>query len=119
MVKRANKETLTKIIRHLVSVDVDPSSIFDVQIKRLHEYKRQVLNALHIVALYLRLKLLPTLAGYVMNFQSGSLPETLEGFFAKYANLLTDNAAHQQLIRDGKAEIKHLDYDWSLNDARK
>ena len=45
--------------------------------------------------------------------------KTLDGFFAKYANLLTDNAGHQQLIRDGKAEIKHLDYDWSLNDARK
>jgi len=56
LVKRANKESLAKIIKQLVNVDVDPSSIFDVQIKRLHEYKRQVLNALHIVALYLRLK---------------------------------------------------------------
>ena len=45
--------------------------------------------------------------------------KTLESLFAKYANLLTDNAAHQQLIRDGKAEIKHLDYDWGLNDARR
>ena len=45
--------------------------------------------------------------------------KTLESLFAKYANLLTDNAAHQQLIRDGKAEIKHLEYDWGLNDARR
>ena len=44
---------------------------------------------------------------------------TLEGFFAKYANLLTDNAEQQKLVRDGKAEIRHLDYDWGLNDAKK
>jgi Protein of unknown function, DUF547 len=45
--------------------------------------------------------------------------KTLESFFAKYANLLTDNAEHQKLIRDGKAAISHLDYDWGLNDAKK
>lgn len=44
---------------------------------------------------------------------------TLEGFFAKYANLLTDNAEHQNTIRAGKAEIRHLDYDWGLNDVRR
>ena len=45
--------------------------------------------------------------------------KTLEGFFAKYANLLTDNAEYQKLIREGKAPIRHLDYDWGLNDAKK
>jgi len=45
--------------------------------------------------------------------------KTLEGFFAKYANLLNDNAEQQKLIRDGKAEIRYLDYDWGLNDAKK
>ena len=45
--------------------------------------------------------------------------KTLESFFAKYATQLTDNAAHQQAIRDGKAAIGHLEYDWGLNDARK
>ena len=44
---------------------------------------------------------------------------TLEGFFGKYANLLSDNAEHQKIIRDGKAEIRHLDYDWGLNDAKR
>jgi starch phosphorylase len=56
IVKRTNKEALAKIVKHLAAVDVDPASIFDVQIKRLHEYKRQLLNALHIIALWLRLK---------------------------------------------------------------
>ncbi len=43
--------------------------------------------------------------------------KTLEGFFAKYANLLSDNVELQKLVRDGKAEIRHLDYDWGLNDT--
>ena len=59
-VKRANKERLAEIIRreNLITVDVD--SIFDVQVKRLHEYKRQLLNVLHVVALYLRVKADPS-----------------------------------------------------------
>ena len=45
--------------------------------------------------------------------------KTLESLFAKYANLLTDNAEQQKIVRDGKAEIKFLDYDWGLNEARR
>jgi starch phosphorylase len=55
-VKRQNKESLSRLIEHELGLAVDPSSLFDVQIKRLHEYKRQILNALHICALYLRAK---------------------------------------------------------------
>lgn len=51
-VKRANKERLAALIRHEVGVDVDPASMFDVQIKRIHEYKRQLLNLLHVAARY-------------------------------------------------------------------
>jgi starch phosphorylase len=55
-VKHKNKEALASLIQRDLSITVDPTSIFDVQIKRLHEYKRQLLNAIHIVALYLRAK---------------------------------------------------------------
>ncbi|MDO5695734.1 MAG: glycogen/starch/alpha-glucan phosphorylase [Eubacteriales bacterium] len=55
-VKRANKERLAAYIKEHNGIDVNPDAIFDVQVKRLHEYKRQTLNIMHIMYLYNRLK---------------------------------------------------------------
>ena len=60
-VKLNNKTILANIIRDKVGVEVDPHSIFDIQAKRIHEYKRQHLNALYVVTLYNRLKKNPDL----------------------------------------------------------
>ncbi|MBC4014704.1 glycogen/starch/alpha-glucan phosphorylase [Siccirubricoccus deserti] len=51
-VKRENKQALAKVIRSQLDLRVDPGALFDVQIKRIHEYKRQLLNVLEAVALY-------------------------------------------------------------------
>ena len=55
-VKQTNKQYMTKYIAEEYGIAVNPNSIFDVQVKRLHEYKRQLLNVLHIISLYLELK---------------------------------------------------------------
>jgi starch phosphorylase len=55
-VKRANKARLAELIQKELGVEVNPDSLFDVQIKRLHEYKRQLLNVLNIIHQYFRLK---------------------------------------------------------------
>ncbi len=58
-IKRRNKERLAAYIAEKNGVRVDPDSIFDIQIKRLHEYKRQLLNILHVLHLYRRIKANP------------------------------------------------------------
>jgi starch phosphorylase len=55
-VKRSNKLRLAQTIQQRLGVKVDPDSLFDVQIKRIHEYKRQLLNVLHVITLYNRLR---------------------------------------------------------------
>ncbi len=59
-IKRENKEKLALIIKEQAGVVVDVDSIFDVQIKRMHEYKRQLLNLMHVITLYNRIKQNPS-----------------------------------------------------------
>ena len=60
-VKLANKNRLAKILKERTGVVVDPTSLFDIQVKRIHEYKRQHLNVLNIITLYNRIKSDPKL----------------------------------------------------------
>ena len=53
-VKRANKERLAQVVARAAGVALDPDALFDVQVKRIHEYKRQLLAALHVIHLYLQ-----------------------------------------------------------------
>ncbi|MDT5389558.1 MAG: glycogen phosphorylase [Mycobacterium sp.] len=60
-VKRANKRRLADYLHSTVGVELDPTWMFDIQVKRIHEYKRQHLSVLHIIRQYLRLKMNPGL----------------------------------------------------------
>lgn len=71
-IKFKNKERLAKYILEHNCVEVDPHSIFDVQVKRLHEYKRQLLNILHVIYLYNQIKMHPEMEFYPRTFIFGA-----------------------------------------------
>ncbi len=71
-IKYQNKLRLAKYIKEHNGIDVDPRSIFDVQVKRLHEYKRQLLNILHVMYLYNELKEHPEMEFYPRTFIFGA-----------------------------------------------
>lgn len=71
-IKYQNKLRLAAYIKKHNGIDVDPNSIFDVQVKRLHEYKRQFLNILHIMYLYNKIKEHPEMSFYPRTFIFGA-----------------------------------------------
>ena len=71
-IKYQNKLRLAQYIKEHNGIDVDPNSIFDVQVKRLHEYKRQLLNIMHVMYLYNQLKANPEMDFYPTTFIFGA-----------------------------------------------
>ena len=88
-IKYQNKVRLAKYIKEHNGIDVDPRSIFDVQVKRLHEYKRQLMNILHVMYLYNQIKEHPDMDFYPRTFIFGAKAA------AGYMTSKTDHQADQ------------------------
>ncbi|HTU01760.1 MAG TPA: glycogen/starch/alpha-glucan phosphorylase [Candidatus Sulfotelmatobacter sp.] len=112
-VKLANKRRLAALIEQRTGVRVNPESLFDIQVKRIHEYKRQHLNALHILTLYLRLKRDPDLDIPARTFIFGG--KAAPGYFMakRIIRLITataDVVNADPVVRDRLAVVFFPDY---------
>ncbi|MFH1812423.1 MAG: glycogen/starch/alpha-glucan phosphorylase [Pseudomonadota bacterium] len=109
-IKFRNKERLARIIQQETGVVVSPEAIFDVQVKRLHEYKRQLMNTLHIIMLYNRLKKNPglSMAPHVFIFGGKSAPGYfLAKLIVKLVHCLADVINSDDLLQ-GKLKVVFL-----------
>lgn len=102
-VKQHNKENLAAFVQHSTSVTVDPSAMMDVMVKRLHEYKRQLLKLLHIVAVYQRLQDNPNLdivpRTYFFGAKSASGYATAK-LIIKMINSVAEVVNNDPIVRD-------------------
>ena len=105
-IKRKNKEHLSNQIFHCCGTKVDPDSIFDIQVKRIHAYKRQLLNAFHIMDLYLRLKDNPDLDISPRTFIIGGKAAPNYYFAKKVIRLINQIAWRVNNDKDIKGKIK-------------
>ncbi|MEI7994477.1 MAG: glycogen/starch/alpha-glucan phosphorylase, partial [Methylococcaceae bacterium] len=97
-IKLANKTRLAKIILGRTGITVDPASLFDIQVKRIHEYKRQHLNVLHIITLYNRLKAEPKLVITPRTFIFGG--KAAPGYFMAKLIIKLINSVGEVINRD-------------------
>ena len=97
-VKSRNKEALARFIGEQYAMEVDPGSIFDVMVKRLHEYKRQLLKALHIITLYNRIKADPEMEMVPRTFIFGA--KAAPGYLTAKLIIKLINAVAEVVNRD-------------------
>jgi starch phosphorylase len=112
-VKLIAKRALATLIHERAGVAVDPASLFDIQVKRLHEYKRQHLNVLHILTLYLRLKRDPNADLPPRTFVFGA--KAAPGYFMakliiKLINAVAGVVNHDPAVRDRLKVVFFPDY---------
>lgn len=91
-IKQVNKDRLAKFIREHYDIEIDSHSIFDVQIKRLHAYKRQLMNVFHIMSLYLRMKEDPSFRIAPHTFIFGAKAAPSYAYAKKIIELILDVA---------------------------
>jgi len=119
-VKRKNKERFSNYCNKTMGIALDPDSIFDVQVKRLHEYKRQHLNALHILHTYLQLKDNPNMDFVPRTYLFGA--KSAPGYFLakeiiRFICLLAKEIDSDPAVR-GKLKVAYLeDYRVTLAEA--
>jgi starch phosphorylase len=115
--KRAAKERFASWLKASTGQTIDPNSIFDSQIKRIHEYKRQLLNALHIVVLYNRLRANPELQvpPRTFFFAGKAAPAyRLAKLIIKFINNVADTIASEPSVRDRIQVVFLPNYNVSL-----
>ena len=117
-IKFKNKERLAAYIKEHNGVEVDPRSIFDVQVKRLHEYKRQLLNILHVMYLYNQIKEHPEMSFYPKTYIFGA--KASEGYIRakeiiKLINSVADVINNDRSI-NGKLKVVFIE-DYRVSNA--
>ena len=110
-IKFKNKERLAKYILEHNGVEVDPHSIFDVQVKRLHEYKRQLLNILHVIYLYNQIKMHPEMEFYPRTFIFGAKASAGYATAKKIIKLINSVAdvVHTDASINGKIKVVFIE----------
>ena len=104
-IKLENKKKLAAYVKKNLNIDIDVNSIFDVQIKRLHAYKRQLMNVFHIIYLYQRMKSDPTFRIYPHTFFFGAKAAPSYDYAKKIIELILAVAA---LVNNDEETNKYL-----------